>query len=71
MAVKHDPIEDDPQFENIISAAERDVEAELADVPRLKGFCHIYWYTKKKILKERYGIDWKSPTEIDPKMRFD
>ena len=34
------------------------------------GICHRYWYRKKELLKE-YGIDWKSPAEINPDVRFD
>ena len=35
------------------------------------GFCHSYWATKKSILKDKYGIDWKSPAEMNPQTCFD
>ncbi|MBQ4585894.1 MAG: hypothetical protein IJA82_06770 [Clostridia bacterium] len=35
------------------------------------GYCHLYWATKKRILKEKYGIDWKSPAELNPGVLFD
>jgi hypothetical protein len=35
------------------------------------GYCHKYWYYKKKYLKEIYGIDWKSPAELNPNTIFD
>ncbi len=33
-------------------------------------FCHILWRHQKKILKRDYNIYWKSPAELDPKIRF-
>lgn len=30
------------------------------------GFCHIVWETKKRILKEKYGMEWKTPAEENP-----
>lgn len=50
---------------------ERKLDEELGyDVPYM-GFCHTYWYRKKQILKEEYGIDWKSPADMNPMMCFD
>ena len=37
----------------------------------LIGSCHTRWAIQKKILKERYGIDWKTPQERNPGVRFD
>jgi hypothetical protein len=68
---KHDPIEDDPKFKSIIEAAGREAEAELANEPKGIGYCHDYWSTKKRILKEKYGVDWKSPAEMNPGVLFD
>lgn len=35
------------------------------------GFCHEYWTAKKKVLREKYGIDWRSPADRYPGVRFD
>lgn len=35
------------------------------------GYCHYYWSVKKRILKERYGIDWKSTADRFPGVMFD
>lgn len=35
------------------------------------GFCHEYWCTKKKILKNRFGIEWNSPVDLNPMLMFD
>jgi hypothetical protein len=34
-------------------------------------FCTIYWNTKKSLLKNKYGIDWCSPGELNPQVLFD
>lgn len=47
------------------------VEELLKDEKRLLGFCHLFWSTKKRILKEEYGIDWLTPAECHPDIRFD
>ena len=36
-----------------------------------RGFCFLYWGIKKEILKEDYGIDWKTPKELNPLVFFD
>ena len=35
------------------------------------GFCHEYWAVKKEVLREKYGIDWRSPAERYPHIIFD
>lgn len=34
------------------------------------GYCVDFWILKKKILKERYNIDWKTPMEEYPGTRY-
>ena len=36
-----------------------------------RGSCHWLWVTKKHILKEKYGITWYSPSELNPDDYFD
>ena len=64
----HDPIEDDPEFMPIIEAASQAAKLELSDHPckGQRGFYSFFWAAKKRILKERYSIDWKTPREMDP-----
>ena len=68
---RHDPIEDDPRFQNVLARADREAEEALAKEPRELGFCRIFWATKKRILRERFGIDWKSPAEMNPHIIYD
>ena len=35
-----------------------------------KGSCYVRWDYEKKLLKERYGIDWFTPAEENPNVRF-
>lgn len=69
--IHHDPIEEEEQFQRIELDVERKLDEEFGyDVPYF-GFCHTYWHRKKQILKEEYGIDWKSPADMNPMICFD
>lgn len=69
--LNHDPQEDDPKLGPIIRQAEAEAEARLSDEPRGIGFCHLLWETQKDLLKTKYGIDWKTPAEMNPEVLFD
>jgi len=43
------------------------LESELAYM----GLCHRIWYEQKRILKDRYDIDWKTPQDRIPGAKFD
>jgi hypothetical protein len=72
-SIRRDPIDRDPQFAGILAEVETATEEALKDHPLVDGmgFCHIYWTAKKSILKERYGIEWKTPAELNPATIFD
>ena len=69
--LKYDPIEDTAVYKAVIKDVEKELDELLKDKPRGMGFCHIYWYEKKRILKEKYGINWKSPAVMNPRVMFD
>lgn len=73
MPEKHDPQEDDPRLRDTFDAATKEAEENLRDDPSAGhlGFCHVFWWEKKRILKEKYGIDWKSPDEMNPDVIYD
>ena len=58
-----------------LSYIEQEVDAKveeiLKDETRKLGFCHLFWETKKRLLKEKYEIDWLNPAECHPDIRFD
>lgn len=35
------------------------------------GACHTFWAIKKQILREEYGIIWRSPQDLHPDCMFD
>lgn len=35
------------------------------------GICHLIWNNQKKILKEKYNIDWQTPQDKYPNAKFD
>jgi hypothetical protein len=63
----HDPIEDDPKFKAVIEAVMIEVMEELANHPSKGklGFCHAVWCVKQRILKEKHGIKWRTPKEMN------
>lgn len=72
-SIAHDPVEKDPRYTSVFEGIDAEVDAILKDHPMRgrMGFCHIIWETKKEILKEKYGIPWKTPAEMNPHILFD
>ena len=63
-------IELDPKTKAVIDQAAEEASDELwAADPR--GLCHVHWRIQKKILSEKYGIDWKTPKEMNPHVWYD
>ncbi len=60
---------------------EPDVDKELIKMGLLKiengkkdyalGSVNVKWDIQKKLLKDRYNIDWKSPKDKNPNINFD
>lgn len=65
-----DPIERSERMEEIIETVERECAEATADVPRAMGYCFAYWSAKRDILRT-YGIKWRSPHEMNPRVKFD
>ena len=68
--LKYDPVEDTLYFMQIEEEVNRLVKEKIGEGGYM-GYCFIYWGTKKQILKEKYGIDWRSPSELNPTVLFD
>ena len=35
------------------------------------GSCHRLWAIQKQVLKEKYGITWYTPAELNPEIKYD
>ena len=68
--LKYDPVEDSEAYLAVIDEVERRLYEELKDEPRHMGFCFEYWSAKEALLKE-YGIEWHSPSSMNPGVIFD
>ena len=68
--LKHDPVQLTPEWEENIYEIELECERRLKDEPRGMGFCHAYWHTKKAVAAS-CGIEWISPSGMNPRVMFD
>lgn len=59
--------------DEVLNRAECMARKELgigSDVQML-GLCHLIWSKAKRIFKDEYDIDWRSPAELNPDVIFD
>lgn len=68
--LKFDPVERSEEWENCIYEVEAECDRKLKGEPKGMGFCFSYWSTKKAVLA-KFGIDWSSPSAMNPRVRFD
>ena len=68
--LKFDNVERSEEWERYIYEVEKKVDTELEGTPRGMGFCFSYWSTKRSVL-ESYGIEWRSPHQMNPRVLFD
>lgn len=60
-----------PEIEKLMIEAYPFAVDENGKFKPFRGSCYIIWGYEKRILKERYNIDWKTPAEEHPEIRFD
>lgn len=71
--IKLDPIHEDPKYDDIIEkvvAEANEIVGETTPNASI-GRCHLVWQEQKRIFKEKYDIDWKTPTELNDDIIFD
>ena len=66
-----DPVEYTYRWEQIYPEVERRLDERFANAPRHMGFCFRYWEAKRELLKDEYGIEWRSPSQMNPRVMFD
>lgn len=69
-SLKYDPVQNTPEWEEIIYEVEKELDEKFSGVDRYMGFCHEYWSAKRAALAKR-GIEWRSPQQMNPRVRFD
>lgn len=65
-----DPIEAEPALQAAFEAARKAAEAEVGP-PQGLGHCHRLWAAQQRVLRERYGITWYTPAEMNPNSCID
>ena len=66
---KYDPVEDTSEYLAIKDELEAKIIERMGG-EMTRGNAHLYTSFKKEILKKDYGIDWKSPQELNPRIKF-
>lgn len=69
--LKYDPVEDSEQYLAIKSELEKKLYKKFKGELRGMGFCFMYWSAKSAMLKSEYGIEWRSPAIMNPRVMFD
>ncbi len=69
--LKHDPVEWTARWEEVIDEVDKIVDSRLEEHPRGMGFCHACWYERAAVLSEQFGIEWRSPARMNPRVMFD
>lgn len=69
--LKHDPVEWTARWEEVIDEVDKIVDSRLEDHLRGMGFCHACWHERAAVLSEQYGIEWRSPARMNPRVMFD
>lgn len=65
-----EPVEYTDRYLAIEPEMERLIRAETGE-GGWTGFCHTYWAVKKRVLKEHFGIEWKSIDDRFPGLLID
>ena len=69
--LKYDPVEDSEAYIAIKDDMEHRLYDMLKDEPRGMGFCFRYWSAKRDLLEQEYGISWRTPSMMNPRVHFD
>ena len=69
--LRRDPVEYTDRWEEIYYDVEDYLNERFANAPRHIGLCFKIWSAKREYLKDNYGIDWHSPAQMNPRVRFD
>lgn len=66
-----DPVEYSEEYEAVIDQVDAEVDKQTDEEPYFMGKCFEMWRIKQNILAEKYSIEWKTPSEMNPDVTFD
>lgn len=69
--LRRDPVEYTRRWEKIYYDVEAELDRRFANQPRHMGFCFKYWSAKSSLLRDTYGIEWRTPSQMNPRVMFD
>ncbi len=69
--LKKDPVEYTLRWEEVYYDVTEELDRKFADTPRGMGFCFMYWPAMANLLREKYNIEWRNPSLMNPRVMFD
>jgi predicted HTH transcriptional regulator len=70
----YDPVEDTDQYRSIVEDVDVEAQEELEKSSYINrdspdgiyfSWCYAFWEIKKRLLHEKYNIEWRTPTEMN------
>jgi nuclear transport factor 2 (NTF2) superfamily protein len=68
--MKTDRVEQTEEYLKIKAEMESIIAEEFKN-QEYRGLCHDVWAFQKALLKQKYNIDWQSPSELNSHIDFD
>ena len=67
----YDFVEDTAAYKEVEPIVEATIMEILGERYDYFGACHAIWHHRKRLLMEKYGIEWFTPAELNPEVKFD
>ena len=67
----YDFVEETAVYKEAEPVIEELIKERLGELYDHMGACHAIWYHRKRLLMEKYGIEWFTPVELNPCVDFD
>ena len=69
--LKVDPVVYTEAYETVIDTVNEEVDRRMEGEPYGMGMCFEIWSIKKEILASKYDIEWRTPSQMNPRVHFD
>lgn len=67
----YDFVEETAVYKEAEPIIEELIKEKLGELYDHMGACHAIWYHRKRLLMEKYGIEWFTPVELNRQVDFD